>query len=176
MPHQCLKCGKIFEDGSPELLKGCPNCGGNRFFYTKKPLDEEERRKISEEIGKDLYTQLIDLLGDKKDLLDETGRWVKVKPRDIRKAIKEKLPQTQNKIYEKQFSIIDEKYREEKIKKLRDTPIIPDNPATIGIEPPGRYEIDVKRLLEKEPIIIQKDGSYMIHLPSAFQVLNNKQH
>ncbi|MEA2055536.1 MAG: Zn-ribbon containing protein, partial [Candidatus Thermoplasmatota archaeon] len=27
MPHQCLKCGKIFEEGSTQLLKGCPDCG-----------------------------------------------------------------------------------------------------------------------------------------------------
>ena len=40
MPHQCLKCGKIFEEGSAQLLKGCTECGGNRFFFTKEPLDE----------------------------------------------------------------------------------------------------------------------------------------
>ena len=37
MPHQCLKCGKIFEEGSTQLLKGCPDCDGNRFFFTKEP-------------------------------------------------------------------------------------------------------------------------------------------
>jgi len=169
MPHQCLKCGKIFEEGSPELLKGCPVCGGNRFFYTKKPLDEKEREKISEEIGKDLYTQLMDLLGDKRELVDETGRWIKVKPKDISKAIKEQLPPSKNKVL-----VRDDKEREEKIKILRESPIIPDDPATIGIQPPGKYEIDIKRLLENEPIIIQKDGSYMIHLPSAFRMIRDK--
>ncbi|RLF42178.1 MAG: hypothetical protein DRN12_01065 [Thermoplasmata archaeon] len=167
MPHQCLKCGKIFEEGSPELLRGCPNCGGNRFFYTKKPLDEREREKISKEIGKDLYTQIMDLLGDKRELVDETGRWIKVKPKDISKAIKEQLPPSKDKILVKND-------REEKIKKLLESPIIPDDPATIGIQPPGKYEIDIKRLLENEPIIIQKDGSYMIHLPSAFRMIKDK--
>ena len=45
MPHQCLKCGRVFEEGSSQLLKGCPDCNGNRFFFTKTPLDEKERKK-----------------------------------------------------------------------------------------------------------------------------------
>lgn len=39
----------------------------------------------------------------------------------------------------------------------------------ITIEEQGVYNIDVKRLLEDNPIIIQKDGSYLIHLPSVFE-------
>jgi len=54
MPHQCLKCGRIFEEGSSQLLKGCSDCGGNRFFFTKKPLDEKERNSIIEEVGQDI--------------------------------------------------------------------------------------------------------------------------
>lgn len=33
MPHQCTSCGRAFEDGSKEMLSGCPNCGGNKFQY-----------------------------------------------------------------------------------------------------------------------------------------------
>ena len=39
----------------------------------------------------------------------------------------------------------------------------------INIIEQGVYEIDVKRLLEDNPIVIQKDGSYLIHLPSLFK-------
>ena len=39
----------------------------------------------------------------------------------------------------------------------------------INIVEQGVYEIDVKRLLEDNPIVIQKDGSYLIHLPSLFK-------
>lgn len=52
MPHQCLKCGKIYED-SKYVIEGCPNCGGKSFYYTKKPLDDEKRKKILEEIEKE---------------------------------------------------------------------------------------------------------------------------
>ncbi len=169
MPHQCLKCGEIFKDGSPELLRGCPKCGGNRFFYTKKPLSEEERAKISEQIGKDFYTQILNLLGEDKDLVDKTGRWIKIKPRDIRKVLKDHLPQNQLNEMTRSGTQVEELpvEVEEKFSFL-------SHPATVGIDPPGRYEIDLKRLLENEPIIIQKDGSYMIHLPSAFKLLDKK--
>jgi predicted nucleic acid-binding Zn-ribbon protein len=33
MPHQCTNCGRGFEDGSQEMLSGCPNCGGNKFQF-----------------------------------------------------------------------------------------------------------------------------------------------
>ncbi|WP_435348327.1 OapC/ArvC family zinc-ribbon domain-containing protein [Haloarchaeobius sp. HRN-SO-5] len=33
MPHQCTDCGRTFEDGSKEMLSGCPDCGGNKFQF-----------------------------------------------------------------------------------------------------------------------------------------------
>ena len=38
MPHQCTGCGHTFEDGSKEMLSGCPDCGGNKFQF--RPPDE----------------------------------------------------------------------------------------------------------------------------------------
>jgi len=77
VPHQCLKCGAVFEDGSPQLLKGCPQCGGNRFFYTKQALDENQREQIQKEVGKDINEQLVNMLGSQSnDLVDQAGNWV----------------------------------------------------------------------------------------------------
>ncbi|MFB6154853.1 MAG: Zn-ribbon containing protein [Haloferacaceae archaeon] len=40
MPHQCTNCGKVFDDGSKEMLSGCPVCGGNKFqFRPARPDD-----------------------------------------------------------------------------------------------------------------------------------------
>ena len=33
MPHQCTNCGRGFDDGSKEMLSGCPDCGGNKFQF-----------------------------------------------------------------------------------------------------------------------------------------------
>jgi predicted nucleic acid-binding Zn-ribbon protein len=45
MPHQCTNCGRAFEDGSKEMLSGCPNCGGTTFQFRPDGADaapEEE--------------------------------------------------------------------------------------------------------------------------------------
>jgi len=39
MPHQCTNCDRTFDDGSKEMLSGCPDCGGNKFQF--KPAGEE---------------------------------------------------------------------------------------------------------------------------------------
>jgi predicted nucleic acid-binding Zn-ribbon protein len=44
-----------------------------------------------------------------------------------------------------------------------------ERPETIHIAAPGHYEIDVKRLMESSPVVIQKDGTYLIHLASLFE-------
>ena len=44
-----------------------------------------------------------------------------------------------------------------------------DNVAVITITDEGVYELDVEKLMEHSPIIVQKDGSYMVHLPSVFK-------
>ena len=182
MPHQCLKCGTVFEDGSSELLKGCPDCGGNRFFYTKSPLSQEERTEIQEEMGKDLQEQLTDLLKNPKnhDLVDYHDNWITMKPKDIRNVFKKHIGETNNKptFISKDMSEIDriedETYRQQRIEEILAKLTKHDRPETIDIQPPGHYNINIKGLLEHEPIIIQKDGSYQIHLPSVFQKYEKK--
>ena len=177
MPHQCLKCGRIFEKGSSQLLKGCPDCGGNRFFFTKKPLNDEERNVITSKVGKDINSTIIDLLGaGNRDIVDKSGNWVTIKPKDIRKAVEQHLserkiaPDTKEDI----DIIIDEEYRKTVIEKIESEGDKSDFPETIDIERPGKYKIDLKGLLEEEPIIIQKDGSYTIHLPSVFKMIDKE--
>lgn len=91
MPHQCLKCGQVFEEGSSELLRDCPDCGGNRFFFTKEPLNEEERNSIIREVGKDINSVSIDLIGGDGDIVDKSGSRVTIKPKEIRKVVEQHL-------------------------------------------------------------------------------------
>ncbi len=69
MPHQCVRCGEIYEDASEELLKGC-SCGSKVFFYIKKENLEKKKEEVfkltkkeKEQIEEDVY----DLIGDKID-------------------------------------------------------------------------------------------------------------
>jgi len=158
MPHQCLNCGEIFDDGSPYLLKGCPKCGGKRFFYIKKPLTDEERERIKKETEAKLEEKIAKIF--QKNLEE-------IKPDDIRKFF---MDISANK--RKEALIIDDEEREKRIKDLLRGE--KDKPETIVIEEPGRYKLDIKSLLEEEPIIIQKDGSYIIHLPSLFSMIDKE--
>jgi predicted nucleic acid-binding Zn-ribbon protein len=42
MPHQCTSCGRVFDDGSKEMLSGCPDCGGNKFQFHPSGTDVPE--------------------------------------------------------------------------------------------------------------------------------------
>ncbi|MDD1634143.1 MAG: Zn-ribbon domain-containing protein [Methanomicrobiales archaeon] len=60
MPHKCTKCGREFEDGSTEILKGCPSCGGKKFLYVshderhRDVLEEKSVSQIAEETKREV--------------------------------------------------------------------------------------------------------------------------
>ncbi|MFH1506189.1 MAG: Zn-ribbon containing protein [archaeon] len=69
IPHQCVKCGKIYDDASNEILHGC-SCGGKLFFYLRKEALEKQKEELTklsqkdkEQIEKDVY----DIMGDEID-------------------------------------------------------------------------------------------------------------
>lgn len=178
MPHQCIKCGRVFEEGSSQLLKGCPSCGGSRFFFTKEPLSEDERNQMSSNMDDDIKSTIVELItGGDKGAVDIDGDWATVKPKDVRQAMK-KLSDEQKRVVAEQTKVesADSEADEQDIKPAAEcvpTPKKkPGHPETIQIRHTGNYEIDLNGLLQEEPIIIQKDGSYTIHLPSAFKSLN----
>jgi predicted nucleic acid-binding Zn-ribbon protein len=70
--------------------------------------------------------------------------------------------------------LINDDQRKAIIEKIKAEVDHSDTPETIGVEQPGKYNIDLKGLLEKEPIVIQKDGTYTIHLPSLFKMHEEK--
>jgi len=175
MPHQCLKCGHVFEEGSSQLLKGCPGCGGNRFFFTKQPLNETERDIMSKGISQDLTTKIMQLAVEKnKGTLKGTETWITLKPKDLRKMIEDQIEQEKPAEEINLGKLISDDERKAIIEKIKAEVDHSDTPETIGVEQPGKYNIDLKGLLEKEPIVIQKDGTYIIHLPSLFKMRDEK--
>ncbi|MFH0752731.1 MAG: Zn-ribbon containing protein [archaeon] len=68
MPHQCVKCGTIFKDGSNDLLKGCENCGSKFFFYVKKESLQKAKEitsKLTIEDKKQIESDVLEIMGDK---------------------------------------------------------------------------------------------------------------
>ncbi len=140
-------------------MKGCPRCGGTRFFYTKKPLDDTKRGEIEKETEKNTVSLIDHLLkgniapGDTSD----KSPWITLKPRKVQEIIAEVAHQKQ----EAARTLAEEEEKDEKLE-------------SISVNAVGEYEINLRRLLQEESVIIQKDGSYLIHLPSVFQETRKK--
>lgn len=60
MPHQCVRCGTLYEDGAKEILQGC-SCGAKLFFFVKKKdlekskdavenLSQSERKRVEKDV------------------------------------------------------------------------------------------------------------------------------
>ncbi|MFH0875869.1 MAG: Zn-ribbon containing protein [archaeon] len=66
MPHQCVRCGKLYEDNSGLNFKvGC-DCGGKLFFFVKKEHLEEIRKaqvRLSKGEKKQIEEDVYELLG-----------------------------------------------------------------------------------------------------------------
>lgn len=69
MPHQCIRCGTLYPDGSQMIVKGC-SCGGKFFFFIRKQKIEDAK-KITEELTledrEQIERDVIDLVGSKVD-------------------------------------------------------------------------------------------------------------
>ncbi len=185
MPHQCLGCGFAFEEGSSALLKGCPECKGTRFFYTAEEVDEGRRKEIAKDAQGDLRQVVAELLQEAapqaaqelQDKADSDG-WAELKPKDIRKLMKQ--VQAESKAVpqggldpEETLSPSEHAMRRqqaaEAAKRILAETEMDEKPDTVTVADQGEYEIDVRGLLEKNPIVVHKDGAYLIHLPSLFQ-------
>ena len=59
MPHQCVRCGTLYEDGAKEILQGC-SCGARLFFFISKnklkraeeitKLSKKEKKEIEKDV------------------------------------------------------------------------------------------------------------------------------
>lgn len=170
MPHQCLHCGYVFEDSTDKYLRGCPKCHGHRFFFTKQvpatPTAPTETK------NSDVSKKVMNLIIEKHETLKNgEGKWVSLTPKELRALIERKLEESTKKKSTPTPALTDE---ERHTRLTQHTADSTPHPETISIEQSGNYRIDLKGLLEKEPIVIQKDGTYTIHLPSAFQMLRKK--
>jgi uncharacterized protein len=186
MAHQCLNCGHLFVEGSSAILQGCPQCKGTRFFFTQKPLAETERRAMAEKAQKDLREVVGELLksapaANELQKKVAAGDWAQLRPSDLRtlvQATAQKQSNAANAIAQaKSWENPDvqpmvmkavESKRAAMQAAVAEASKAPDHPDTVNIRKPGEYEIDVAGLLERNPIVVHRDGAYHIHLASLF--------
>ncbi|MBI2148865.1 hypothetical protein HYU23_04240 [Candidatus Woesearchaeota archaeon] len=70
MPHQCVRCNRIYPDASSEILKGCGSCGGKFFFFVKKEALEQAKEAISHLTNEDkqrIEKDVMDIIGYEED-------------------------------------------------------------------------------------------------------------
>jgi predicted nucleic acid-binding Zn-ribbon protein len=191
MPHQCLSCGHLFAEGSSQILQGCPDCKGTRFFYTQAPVGAEERKQLADKAQRDLRQVVADMLQDAAPAAAaelgkaDDGQWAQLKTSDLRKLVKQVQEEQERTLAArkapspapaaKTWENPDVKPATVRVRietaaeRLAKKQEAPDpKPDTVHIRKPGEYEIDIKGLLEKNPIVVHKDGAYLIHLPSLF--------
>jgi predicted nucleic acid-binding Zn-ribbon protein len=165
MPHQCLHCGHIFEDSAGTYHRGCPKCHGHRFFFTKQPPTTASPPTTR---SADVNEKIMNLIIEKHETIKNgENKAISLTPKELRQLIIQKIEESTKK-KNPTLTTLNGKRPQTPTKDLS------EHPQTIDIEQTGNYHIDLKGLLEKEPIVIQKDGTYTIHLPSAFQTLRKK--
>ena len=65
MPHQCVRCNKLYDDGAQEILSGC-SCGGRLFFFIKKSALEKSKEvvvNLSTKEKKQIEEDVFDIIG-----------------------------------------------------------------------------------------------------------------
>lgn len=72
MPHQCVRCGKMYDDASAEILSGC-SCGAKMFYFIRaeklKAIQEkQEQEKLSKKEKEEIEKEVYDLIGNEIDM------------------------------------------------------------------------------------------------------------
>lgn len=49
MSHKCLRCGKVYEDNDPSVIRGC-ECGSIFFFYIRDKSEVEKFQEIQQNL------------------------------------------------------------------------------------------------------------------------------
>jgi len=68
MPHRCVRCGTLYDDGSSYILKGCP-CGSRLFFYVKPEAlkrVEEVTKKLTDADKKQIEKDVLNIVGEER--------------------------------------------------------------------------------------------------------------
>ncbi|MDY6780023.1 MAG: Zn-ribbon containing protein [Halobacteria archaeon] len=165
MPHECVNCGNVFDDGSDQMLDGCPECGGSKFLYAKKvPDDSSGTDTPSSADTSDETEEIIEAKNDESTPRNFGGK-ISGSESDSEKPD----PDTSSPDTPEDDTQTPPEYRPADSDELREE--LMEQFETIKIVEPGSYELNLMNLYDSEEKIIalQEDGRYQVSLPSTFQ-------
>lgn len=161
-----------------QLLKGCPGCKGTRFFYTDTILDDQARAAKAQQNSGDLRTVLETMAKENKlsaqSISQNFDDWLQLAATPPSSAVG---PAAAHAVPPTNAEPPIETAAAPAVPSVPKTsPANADAPpkaetsvGTVQVHEPGNYSLDVERLLAASPIVIEKEGVYMIHLASAFE-------
>ncbi|OKY78201.1 MAG: Zn-ribbon containing protein [Candidatus Methanohalarchaeum thermophilum] len=151
MPHKCTNCKEVFPDGSEEILKGCPECGWNKFRYVKN--ETEETKKELEAQGKKLEREKKEVTEKKKKILDKYSVSWQRKSNNVSMKDLEKIEELGEKVIS----------RSKELDK--------DSVESLRVKGDGSFDINLESLLNKNGIIISigEEGRYLIDIDSFLE-------
>lgn len=185
MPHQCTSCDHLFDDGSKEMLSGCPDCGGNKFQF--RPADWSPDDDSSEEAVESAESNQNDSTQreSRESPAQADARSSIVSPSDLKSVSSwpgedeqamsdgndiivgepaESDGQADESVESEGSEMVDEGRLG--LDDLREE--LNEQFESIKILAPGEYELNLMELYEREEYIIalQEDGRYMIEVPN----------
>ena len=189
MPHECVSCGDVFDDGSDEVFDGCPSCGGTKFFYVKEvaasetqssedvsasPDGDESTDPTSEAVPDtdepETVAETQTGSGDDRGIVEADSEYERAfGGRLEEKDEPDELDETDETDDLKQVGESDAAagFRRARADEARDE--LMDQFETIRIVEPGSYELNLMNLYEEDEKIIalQEDGRYQVSLPTG---------
>lgn len=190
MPHQCDSCGNIIDKGAEELLDGCGECGGCTFQFvsgTPEPDDEEgiidgedpvrTQEDVAEDSAQSAARGEILTPDETTEYMGSAGDFVSglQSSSDADTPIREAEPD--------EAGVDDESMESEGDQSDSSPASEPDHEVvtdtaelqnalsqefeSIKIIEPGTYELNLRKLYDREEHIIQikEDGKYVIQMP-----------
>ena len=158
MPHICTRCDSVFQSGE-DILKGCPACGWKKFLFVRKiSADGKDQSALTGQIITKAMGVRVPPKGRPKVEI-EREEIVRVAPQDnepMDNSSREK-PIVQPANLPSRSSIIETSMNEDQLESIK-------------ITSPGRYELNLPSLFERDELIMAvKEGTYFIDLSSAFR-------
>ncbi len=161
MPHECTNCGRVFPDGSTEMLSGCPECGGTKFQYHPEAVPDDDSAPAGASADPDPDPEPD--TDSPEDAAQTRARRTTVDPADLPAAPEPSDSPTQDSSPD--LSPDTDTADEAELDELRSA--LNDQFESIKIVSPGEYELNLMELYDRDEHIISlmEDGRYAIDVP-----------